>query len=461
MRFHGIDELFSQEIYLEALTDGGVIMHARRQMPVGQGGFHAGCLVKIEDAGDFLHVPLPAPELDRTSFCYVYDCGAEPKRHVNREVSAWLAARPSGTLDLLVLSHFDRDHICGTPFLLRTKGGTQVDTIMLPFVGMSERIVALARALATKDDFGGRIDRFFVDMVFDPVGTLAQFGPRRIILVQSDDDDDGPGGFDPSPEFPGRIGLGEAMWGKLFPATRDPERPMSIAHGSSQDGTEVMTVRHTAIAVGGDGLGLFWKLRPWVRRADPAAVAAFRVLVEQMFGWPTGTFEAHVREKAVRRQMVTSKRSQLAQAYRAAFSDKNLTSLCLYSGPLDPDRIDAMSYSNLDDHELTKIGWMGTGDAELRGSDAIAQFERGFDGDIDYASTFMLPHHGSIKNSDPRHLVSQADIYVAAADPVHHWPHPHWALIGAAEANGYFCHVRSWQNTALDEAFLLLPRASA
>ncbi|QGN00036.1 hypothetical protein [Methylocystis parvus] len=49
--------------------------------------------------------------------------------------------------------------------------------------------MALARAAASIETQGGVIDSFFVRMVSDPVGTLAGYGPRRIVFVQGNGPD--------------------------------------------------------------------------------------------------------------------------------------------------------------------------------------------------------------------------------------------------------------------------------
>lgn len=435
-------------------------LHARRQMPVGQGGFHVGTL----------RYPASSPAYAPPGFLYVYDCGSEPKRHVRRAIDELRGVRADGKLDLLVLSHFDRDHICGTPHLLRARGGFAVDTVMLPFVDMAERIAALAQAADETRAWGGHIDSFFVNMVFDPVGTLTGLGARRIVLVRSEGDetpleDEGDPDFDPSDpdRRPKREERGEASGPiklALVRAYDDPQRPARHARRTSGE-AEVIEVRNVAAAVFDASLCVEWKLLPWVRRADPAAIRAFRAKVETLFGWAAGTFDARVTEPSVRRQMVTKKRTRLTRAYREAFGDKNLTSLCLYSGPRYPDRTAAVSLMpRRPASRLTKISWMGTGDAHLKDSADIAAFRHGYGSDLAEVVTYLLPHHGSIENSDPGDLIVDADLWVAAAEPIHDWEHPHWRLRAAVAAkHARFRQVKSLEATAVDEVFLVIAGA--
>lgn len=441
-----------------------LFMHVRRQMAAGQGGFHVGALSRGSCA------PGAMGCFTGADFLYVYDCGSDPKRHVHREINTLLAARPERHLDLLVLSHFDRDHICGTPELLRKRDGFSVDTIMLPFVEMDERIVSLAQAAAEQEDSGGYIDHFFIDMVFEPVETLARFGPRRIILVRGDSDDtpmDGGGSpdFDPhAPEVRVKRRDHRPIDGEdpikmaLVDAYNDPQRPAGYQYRATSGTAQVFEVRNLALALSNTDLSVEWKLLPWVRRAAPTDVAAFRAKVEVLFGWPSGSFATQVLKPAIRHQMAVTKRTKMARAYREAFSDKNLTSLCLYSGPRYPDRMLATAAApRLPNHSLTKIGWLGTGDAHLKDPTDIAAFKHGYAKDLAYVSTYLFPHHGSIKNSDPGDLIVEADMWVAAADPIHDWEHPHWQLQGAVATMGkIFRHVRASVPTAAQEVFFVI-----
>jgi hypothetical protein len=204
-------------------------------------------------------------------------------------------------------------------------------------------------------------------------------------------------------------------------------------------------------------------LRPYVRRADPGRISDFRFEVEKRFKWPEGSFKERVADNNVRQMLITSGRPDMSRAYEAAFKNKNLTSLCLYSGPFDPAGMDASSYGRLASHRLTKVGWLGTGDTDLRKRANIAGFREEYKDTLDLVSTFVFPHHGSIKNSDPANLVCDADAWIAAAEPVHRWKntHPHPKLKQAAKKVGaVFKRVGSIPTQGYMEWFRLWPRRS-
>lgn len=441
--------------------------HVRRQAAAGQGGFHVGALFKTHPAA------LLGPASGYSRFAgaevlYVYDCGSEPKRHVLREIRALVATQPAGHLDILALSHFDRDHICGVPHLLDPKiGFATVDTVLLPYVDDAERLIAMGKAAADAEAGDGRIPAFFVDMVVDPLAALSALGPRRIVLVRPEDGDDGSGGSPPvGPDGP-RLDSGDDAQRRDRGVTwrakaARPDRPWMFTETLALPGRSVIWASNVMlVGTNADG-SILWKLRPYTRAAKPAEIAMFKAKVEEIFGWAVGTFGAESASTAVRRKMVTSHRTKLAAAYKAAFKDKNLTSMSLYSGPLEPASLDACCVTpSRGNHDLTKVGWMGTGDAHLKEASDRAAFKAAYAADLPLTATFVFPHHGSIENTDPAALISDADDWVAAADPIHPWEHPHWRLYPAVSTKGgQFRHVRAAPATAFEEAFLLTQAAA-
>lgn len=423
-----------------------VIQHRRRQMPVGQGGFHVGELWPISGAGS----------LSAAGTVYFYDCGSVPKQNVDNEIVQLRGSSNLEKLDFLILSHFDIDHICGTPTLLAgPPRGFGVDTIMLPFVDMEERVLALARSSTMAPDQSST-DNFYLRAIADPVSALSEFAPSRIILVRGDED--GPleePGFEPiDPE-----GEREAFEGVVWtqePAR--PDRPMRRWRRVGSRGPEVLLVQNAALSASAPGLRRFWRLVPHVRPADPRQVDAFRRRVEATFGWPAGYFLKNVSNPKTLERLVTDDRMAFGRAYRTAFRDKNLTSLCLYSGPYDPDRFDACT-PDFDPDPSTKIGWLATGDAHLSDGADVSSLRSHYGSDLDFVSTFVFPHHGSINNTDPANLVCDAEAWVAPADPRNKkWRHPHPRLSAeVGRRGGTFRHVKSRPDGGYDERFIVWP----
>src|SRR5687767_6210636 len=134
--------------------------------PVGQGLFSAGLLKKVGPNG--------------RPFLWVYDCGtSSSQKLVDLGISRLKTRRsPRKRLDLVIISHFDHDHISGICKLVET---FRIGTLMLPYMPLAERLI-----LGFEEGFGptDNLIGFFINPV---AYVLAQAGPgvERIIFVQA------------------------------------------------------------------------------------------------------------------------------------------------------------------------------------------------------------------------------------------------------------------------------------
>ncbi|WP_143240128.1 hypothetical protein [Agrobacterium sp. DSM 25558] len=459
-----------------------LVLHDRRQMPVGQGGFHVGSLRHVK-GGEYRHPPFDdSARFKGAEFLYVYDCGSSPKTEVEREIKDLISHRSERHLNILFLSHFDLDHICGTPMLLGARRkrlpGFTVDTIVLPYVDHVERLISFARATSISLERGRSVPDFFRRMIINPVAALSEFDPRQIIFVEGDEPpSDGDAGTMPDPDLGPwsgsgpetrlEIGFGFRIEASYTVSDSDPARSAlrpevrirRLGGGQGSAAVSSLLARDFAFRVHDWGGVLGWRLTPHVRSAPKAAIEAFERAAEVELKWAAGSFRSKIAVSSVRLETVTKHRMKLARAYGAIFgkSNKNLTSMSLYSGPANPEEADGWTITPvLLPHLETKIGWMGTGDTPLKDVHDISTFERFYSNDMKRITTFMFPHHGSIENSEPGQLVSQADTFVAAADPSHDWEHPSKQLCKAASLTGAAVEVVMKQRkTAFDESVLV------
>ena len=88
------------------------VLHSRIQHGVGQGSFHSGMIEASEND-------------KRVRFDYVYDCGAMSgaglskalKRQILRVgLEQRVGSAGRGVLDVMVLSHYDSDHLNGAKY---------------------------------------------------------------------------------------------------------------------------------------------------------------------------------------------------------------------------------------------------------------------------------------------------------------------------------------------------------
>lgn len=109
-----------------------------RLWPVGQGLFYSGSIRKEDN-----------------SFEFIYDCGGD-KLIISNIVDNYLKYS-SKEIDMLVISHFDEDHINGLPYLLdKVK---KIKKIFIPYYdGISSYLLFLAYIYGNGGNFSDKID---------------------------------------------------------------------------------------------------------------------------------------------------------------------------------------------------------------------------------------------------------------------------------------------------------------
>lgn len=426
-----------------------VLGHHRYQLPVGQGGFNIGTLRDLGLDEVTWHPSLVTDAIPSADFMYVYDCGSDPIAGVVQSVRSVVARRPSRRLDMLFVSHFDRDHICGIPHLLHERRGLRVDTIVMPYLDDIDRMIAFGRSAAIGGERNS--ERFHEDVVVDPVGTMSRFAPRQIVMVMPDEEDEGGSGFfELPPAEPPRSGPDGIPWKTKDSTGRGSAPP--VARRTFQETTVVQRIEFD-VAAGAEG---GWLLKPYVKQASRSDREAFCAAVEVVLRWPRGSFHDKVKIEKERRGLVTKHRTAVSRAYAWAFGDKNETSMSLYSGPAEPQKAGAVLYNS---RAVAKacVGWMGTGDAGFRDLRTVQRFQHHYRNEIDWVSTFMLPHHGSAHNFDPSLFVVDAELWVAAAQPIHsHWKHPAPEIVKAIKKRGArFRRVGSSPKSLLEERMVV------
>jgi hypothetical protein len=305
------------------------LTHSRVQHGIGQGSFHS-ATVEAQDGGRSYR------------FDYVYDCGAlkygqlapELKRAIDRmDVEQRQGMGKKGIVDLLVLSHYDKDHMNGAELLT---GRFRVNRIVVPFISPEELMLVLA----------SQADGITAAMVmelhqlangsgtlFGVAVTMVQPGARDAGDAGGEDGGGGGGG-----ERDGEDGYAE--W---------PARPMVAAVGPNRQPLDsiLMDQQDVHLASNASKPQLFWKLRFWNRGVADALLAhLFDELVA--CGFPLHALDDHTASiELVQWLQVTDNRDATVAAYGRAISSyapywaieaagkklANFLSLGLYSGP--------------------------------------------------------------------------------------------------------------------------------
>lgn len=420
-----------------------MIVNVREQHPVGQGFFHSGWVLGLTFDQEWA--------LPHTSFRYVYDCGAMAKYKVarNLEIANYRKTlEPGEEIDILFVSHAHADHINGVTDLLK---GHRARTIMMPLLGHEDRLAALARTLAVDRQSATAFYRRFIA---DPADALGSLGPDRIIFVTSGEGG-APGSRDGAPLEPADGGPRPEGRSEQWKAVgRGGPRPMSAEQSSNEPGATnattvvveqmsdscaVMVMTHTVIG---------WLLAPYV---DPGVLAdrkKFLKALARQLKTTTPALRKKLEMPEYFQTIVTTKTTELTAAYKALGRNLNLTSLCLYSGPIEAYPAVPGTYeyrfggktTYMPDQRAT--GWLATGDAELAEKARSDALLRHYGDHLDRVVTMTLPHHGSEANFSAE-LLSGIDPEncIAAADKIGKWRHPGSRVIQLVASAGKMLFV--------------------
>ncbi len=270
--------------------------------PVGQGLFAAGFLLRSGVCG----------------FAWVYDCGTSSDRALMSRALKRLGGhlRTHGYVDLLILSHFDHDHISGVCELLKS---FKVKRLMLPYMPLAERLVL---AFEEGIDATDPMIEFFVNPVSYLLGQGDQ-GIDEVVFVPASGSD-GPAPTDDSPNVDQPSDEGNfQIRPRPRDASSDDERALAPTDGRGSAG--IVFLRPGSVITSRSWL---WEFVPYNDDAPKAITDDF------------------VRDVAAKRDKLLSADvdergnclEELRESYDAHFGSKsrkrNIISLFVYAGPL-------------------------------------------------------------------------------------------------------------------------------
>ena len=347
--------------------------------PVGQGLFATGTLLGSD------------PEIPR--FQWVYDCGSRwsntPVITSLESFRRWLQKRP--VIDLLVISHFDTDHISGIVELLDR---FQVQTLMLPYMPLPQRLaVAFAQEATDGSDL--------FNVLINPIAFFSAEGRgwkiREIVFV-GPSGDDGPGDYPENAPEPGSNESGELQ---LTVPEGEPDDQDDYAAMKSAV-PETTTIPAIKFLKAGAKLsaGRTWEFVPYNDSPPKPVNDAFTELVIEK------------RDK-LHRSNYSRERGrlldELKEAYDACFGSsgfaRNVISLFLWSGPKQGGAALRSSWSESDDWclwtngEAPRAGILYTGDGYLNTPTRLSRIIGFFGGArLGAMGILQVMHHGSVKN---------------------------------------------------------------
>ena len=120
---------------------------------------------------------------DYLKFNLVYDCGSLPKNgFIDREIANYDREYCGEKIDLLVISHFDSDHINGIPDLLLKHG---VKVIVMPYLNAKERI--LLGLSVVDSDLGDEEKERLIAFYYNPIAYLDDYADKVVWLYGGDE----------------------------------------------------------------------------------------------------------------------------------------------------------------------------------------------------------------------------------------------------------------------------------
>jgi hypothetical protein len=374
--------------------------------PVGQGLFSTGSL-RFDDSG-------------YDDFQWVYDCGTSSSQRLLRAaLSEFQRKRRNGPLDLVVISHFDADHISGLVDLLNEVG---TDTLMLPWAPLWHRLaIGCAQGLTPDDpDFEFYIDpvQYFIDRAGD--------GFRRIVFVPFSDGEGPPepeAETEPTKEGPDGKPKLEFDFEKEFEFedSGDMHEMMQYERNSGVHREVMMMRRGSSARV----LGL-WEFVPYNDPATkPANVPDFiQNVTDLRENFLTTT-------KRERKQALSNLKAFYARSFPK--SQRNDLSLFIYGGPIGKWRTWLYWWRRgYNPQHARKASIIYTGDGNLASKQKWQNF-REYLGDhrAISPSVFQVPHHGSRKNwFDGLADQIEPSTSIFSSDPSHRsFGHPHSEVV--------------------------------
>lgn len=374
------------------------------QHAVGQGGLHSGEVT-----------------CGQKPVRWVYDCGSNQLDALTREVGAIAGG---GDIDLLFLSHFDSDHVNGVDLLLSQ---VKVREVVLPYLNVDTLVAIIAR-----DASRGALTGVFVEAASNLSGWFGSRGVETVTFILGSDDDDIGG-----PELPGEPGRDGD--GDITGKWTGEEKPTLIYSADPQIGEGTAKLRtvspRPARIFMASGALLNWVLVPYVHQPSAARMNAFNDALYGEFGdMDKETLLEKAKEPAVR--------EQLRSCYDALWSNHNLISMTLYSGPIKSENMDIEihafrhhSYWHRSYGNSNYGGWMLTGDAHFNGMRRRKRFLKFYERFLKLINVLMLPHHGSIHNHsiDVLNAMPNLSVGFAAAGP-NYYGHPHKEVRHAVQA---------------------------
>lgn len=346
---------------------------------VGQGCFYAGAI-----------------KHNNSSFVVVYDCGTvtgrDPLTPCIKEFK-----KEYIHIDLLIISHFDKDHVSGVEELIK---GIRVERIIMPYMPLWYRIALIAKTSGDSDSYN--------NLLINPsiYFTEGDFNIGNISYIDQSPNEEGNIDNIPEsdPEFDRILGPNEI--GDL-----NLEEPKEDENFKQKVLNEEPELKHEKVSFLQAGTILrlensLWEFLFYHKQTkNQTDITSFQKAVDD-YMTVEGISRTH--------DLFSLKHStEIQKTYiKHINSNVNYSSLCVYHGPqfkaevhggvknipLDEFKRLLSKFNFYSVDNILKSGTLLTGDQFLKKSSDFDPFYNYYRNRLDKTLVFQVPHHGSFKN---------------------------------------------------------------
>lgn len=334
--------------------------------PVGQGCFYSGRI-----------------KYDRVSFNIVYDCGTvSPRNFLTGEINKYKRTI-NGVLDLLIISHFDKDHINGVFELLN---GITCKNLIIPYYQPIERLM-LAISANENDNAD---NRDYIEFLRNPIAYFIErdFNIERIIFI-GEPNNDSDTVYNPdnnSPDFDINGDTSMNIQVDLFENNIFPENVADLDKAATLQNTIVKFLKKPyRIQLP------FWEFVFYLKEQENKLLVTkitteINNLAESLNVSVLDLFdEEHLKD--------------LKKIYASKFKNLNNTSVVTYHGPINSFNIKGELWRSFYwSCYKGKCGTLLTGDISLKAIKNIQSLQKYYGSYLDTISFFQIPHHGAKAN---------------------------------------------------------------
>jgi hypothetical protein len=390
------------------------------QWGVAEGGFHTQ-LLEFQERTSPGH-PNPWAPLSKTQFRVIYDCGSRhtQTQFINPSIDAFVnTLDPDESIDLLVISHFDSDHVNGLDHLA-TRLKTRHHKVKEIWTPLLTKLQALSIIATTAPSNRGSAS--LIDLVANPVGRLEELFPGATVTPIPPSTEATPLASNPNDD-----------------STTEPGTVPRTVHNQK---AHVLRIQYGASS----GVEMLWEIVPYVTNATTIVSQNLITMAENALGgtkhkdWTPDDLKrlpkldpntgnppkklGGAKKPPTFGKIMRDAINKQDKRGKSDMSGTNRSSVCLYSGPVDPYSWGRYPRTNWWTPNSTSSvplapSWLGTGDADLKQQIRVDDLKaRLLPQRLDRVGMSSVPHHGSRHNSEAelwdampnlRHVTLEAD----------------------------------------------------